>query len=112
MPKLALDEGCVKALRFRNAAYDIRDSKLGEFGICVLPSGRKHFYIHFYCRGERTWKIVSDAGTQDLRWELSRAAAILPSIRRSEDTHPEPGGTLFLGCTGNGSRTLLTGQGV
>ena len=42
----------IKALEPRPSTYDIRDAKLAGFGVRVLPSGAKRFFIHPQHRGE------------------------------------------------------------
>ena len=97
MPKLSFTDVRVGALRARKTAYDVRDAKLRGFGVRVLPSGRKRFFVHCQHRGERVWRIVGDAGAMDVREARSAASAVLAAIRRGE---PEPvalrpGETLF-----------------
>ena len=46
MPKVILPDARVKALRPRKTAYDIGDGKLRGFGVRVLPSGRKRFFVN------------------------------------------------------------------
>ena len=95
MPKVTLTEARVKALRVRKIPYDTRDAKLRGFGVRVLPSGRKRFFVHCQHHGERIWKIVGDAGTMDVREARPRAAAMLAAIRRGEEVPGEPDETLF-----------------
>ena len=73
----ALTDARIKALRPRKSAYDIRDGKLGGFGVRVLPSGRKRFFVHSQHRGERVWKIIGDA--EDMT--RGRSAVDVPSER-------------------------------
>ena len=95
MSRTTLTETRIRALRPRKSAYDTRDSKLGGFGLRVLPSGRKGFFVHCQHRGERVWKIVGDAATMDVREARSRATAILAAIRRGDDVPRETGEGLF-----------------
>lgn len=95
MPKITLTEARVKALRPRKIPYDTRDQKLRGFGVRVLPSGRKRFFVHCQHCGKRMWKIVGDAGTMDVREARSRAHRMIAAIRRGEQAPSEPGGTLF-----------------
>ena len=67
MPRTDLTDARVRALKPRKSAYDIRDSKLRGFGLRVLPSGAKRFFVHSQHRGERVWKIIGDAATIDVR---------------------------------------------
>ena len=97
MPKPSFTDVRVGALRPRKTAYDVRDAKLRGFGVRVLPSGRKRFFVHCQHRGERIWKIVGDAGTMDVREARSAASTLLAAIRRGEPepVSSRPGETLF-----------------
>lgn len=95
MPKTALTDARVDALRPRARARDIRDARLKGFGVRVLPSGHKRFFVHCQHRGERVWKIVGDASTLGVAEARSRAAQALAAIRRGEDMPPDPAGTVF-----------------
>jgi len=46
MTNIRLSESRIKALKPRKRSYDIRDSELKGFGVRVLPSGAKHFFVH------------------------------------------------------------------
>ena len=95
MPKVILTDARVKALRPRRTAYDIRDGKLKGFGVRVLPSGRKRYFVHCQHRIERVWKIVGDAATTNAVDARSHASGILAAIRRGESTPSRPGETCF-----------------
>ena len=87
MPKTSLSEARVKALRPRESTYDIRDAKLRAFGVRVLPSGAKRFFIHTQHRRERVWNIVGDANTMPVDEARARAVSMLAAIRHGADTH-------------------------
>ena len=95
MARITLTDARVRALRPRKTAYDTRDGKLTGFGVRVLPSGRKRFFVHGQRRGERIWKIVGDAGTMDVRQARSHATELLATIRRGENIPLLPGEILF-----------------
>ena len=95
MSRTTLTEARIRALKPRKTAYVLRDSKLRGFGVRMLPSGRKRFFVHCQHRGERVWKIVSDAATMDVREARSRATAMLAAIRRGEDVSCETAEGLF-----------------
>ena len=95
MPRVSLTEARIRALRRRKTAYDTRDGKLTGFGVRVLPSGRKRFFVHCQHHGERIWKVVGDADSMTVAEARSRAGAILGAIRRGEDAPHDPGETLF-----------------
>ena len=95
MPRSNLTNARITALKPRKTSYDIRDGKLRGFGVRVLPSGRKRFFVHCQHRGERVWKIVGDAATVDVKEARSHAAETLAAIRRGEYALPRLDETLF-----------------
>ena len=66
-PLWTLTNARIGALASRKTSYDIRDRKLRGFGVRVMASGRKRFFVHCQYRGIRVWKIVGDAGTMRCR---------------------------------------------
>ena len=95
MTRIALSEARIKTLKPRESAYDIRDAKLRGFGVRVLPSGAKRFFIHSQYRGERCWRIVGDANAMSLEAARARAISTLAVIRRGENASEQPDVTLF-----------------
>ena len=95
MPKTNLTDARVTVLRPGKTTYDIRDAKLRGFGVRVLPSGRKRFFVHCQHSRERVWKIVGDAGTMTVKEARSRAGETMATIRRGEGVLPRPDETLF-----------------
>ena len=95
MARTALTDARIGALRPRKIAYDIRDGKLGGFGVRVLPSGRKRFFVHSQHRGDRVWKILGDAAAMSVDEARSSAVRTLAAIRRGEDPPRDPAETLF-----------------
>ena len=81
MPNVTFTEVRVKALRPRKSAYDIRDAKLKGFGVRVLPSGAKRFFVHTQHRGQRIWKLVGDANVMRLAEARTSADSVLTAIR-------------------------------
>ena len=95
MPNIALSDARVKVLRPRRSAYDIRDAKLRGFGVRVLPSGAKRFFIHTQHRGKRIWRIVGDANAIDTDEARTQAASLLAAIRCVGDAPTSPDATRF-----------------
>ncbi len=75
MPKVTLTAARIEALKPRRSPYDIRDARLKGFGVRVMPTGRKRFFIQCQHRGERVWKIVGDAGAMSIDEARASAAA-------------------------------------
>ena len=95
MPNRALSGARVRALKPRYSAFDIRDAKLRGFGVRVLPSGAKRYFVHIQHRGERIWKLVGDTNVMGVDEARLRATSILDAIRRESDAPAESDDTLF-----------------
>ena len=95
MARTILTAARVEALRPRKTIRDIRDAKLRGFGVRVLPTGRKRFFVQCQHRGERVWKIVGDAGTMSLDEARASAVETLAAVRRGEEAPHRPDETLF-----------------
>ena len=85
MATLRLSDRRVDALKPRKSAYDVRDRELKGFGIGVLPSGAKRFFIHSQCNGRRVWKIVGQAGSIGVDETRGRARTLVAAIREGND---------------------------
>ena len=95
MPKTTLTAARIERLRPRKSSYDVRDAKLRGFGVRVMPTGRKRFFVQCQHRGERVWKIVGDAGTMSIDEARASAVEALAAIRRGEEAPHRPDETLF-----------------
>ena len=95
MSRIALTDARVRALKTRKTPYDIRDGELRGFGVRVLPSGRKRYFVHCQHHGERVWKIVGDAAAMNVVDARSHASRMIASIRRGESTPSRPDETVF-----------------
>ena len=85
MATLRLDERRVDALKPRKSVYDARDRDLKGFGVRVLPSGAKRYFIHSQHHGRRVWKIVGRAGAIGVDEARDRARVMLASMRNGTD---------------------------
>jgi integrase len=81
MAMVRLSERRVDALKPRKSTYDVRDRDLKGFGIRVLTSGTRRYFIHSQHNGRRVWKIVGQAGDIGLDEARNRARALLAAIR-------------------------------
>ncbi|MDE0408349.1 MAG: tyrosine-type recombinase/integrase [Alphaproteobacteria bacterium] len=84
MSRVRLSESRIEALKVRKTPYDIRDGELRGFGLRVLPSGAKRFFVHSQHEGKRLWKTIGDAGGMELEEARRRAREALAAIRRDE----------------------------
>ena len=85
MATLRLNETRVDALKPRKSTYDIRDRELKGFGVRVLPSGAKRYFIHSQHRGRRVWKIVGQTESIGVEEARARTRVMLASIRNGTD---------------------------
>ena len=81
MATVRLDQRRVGALKPRKSAYDVRDRDLKGFGVRVLPSGAKRYFVHSQHQGRRVWKIVGRAGAIGVDEARDRARTLVASIR-------------------------------
>ena len=95
MASATLTDARVRALKPQKAARDIRDGKLKGFGVRVMPSGAKRWFVHCQHDGRRVWKIVGDADEIGAGEARSRAAAMLAAIRQDGPLPASPEDTVF-----------------
>ncbi|MYH60055.1 MAG: site-specific integrase [Boseongicola sp. SB0675_bin_26] len=95
MASITLTDARIRALNPRRSARDVRDGKLKGFGVRVMPSGAKRFFVHCQHEGRRIWKIVGDARAMDADEARSRAAAMLAAIRQEGPLPAFPEETVF-----------------
>ncbi len=85
MATVRLDERRVGKLKRRKSAYDIRDRDLRGFGVRVLPSGAKRYFVHSQHRGRRIWRIVGQVGSIGADDARARAKTLLAAIQEGSD---------------------------
>lgn len=61
MSATRLTQRRVESLRPRRRVRDVRDTQLKGFGVRVMPSGAKRYFVHSQNEGRRVGKIVGDA---------------------------------------------------
>ena len=86
-----LTDARVRALRAKKTTRNIRDTALAGFGVRVLPSGQKRFFLHSQHDGQRIWKIVGDPAAMTVAEARERARGLLASLRSGRPN----GETLF-----------------
>ena len=84
MATVRLDERRVRALTPRRSAYDVRDRGLRGFGVRVLPSGAKRYFVHSQHNGQRFWRIVGHVGAIGVGEARDRARTLVASIRKGD----------------------------
>ena len=96
MSATRLTQRRVESLRPGRNVRDIRDTELKGYGVRVMPSGAKRYFIHSQNEGRRVWKIVGDAGAMGEAEARARARAMLAAHRDGRDPDAmSPGDTPF-----------------
>ena len=90
MRNLSLNQHRVDRLKPRNSTYDIRDTDLKGFGIRVLPSGKKSYFLQTQHEGQRRWTKIGDADASLAETEArSQARSLSASIRKGRESIPD-----------------------
>ena len=88
MRNLSLNQHRVDRLKPRTSTYDIRDTDLKGFGIRVLPSGKKSYFLQTQHDGQRRWAKIGDADATAEAEARSQARSLLAGIRKGRESVP------------------------
>ena len=92
MAAIRLTQRRVDTLRPRKSVRNVRDAELKGYGVRVMPSGTKRYFIHSQHRGHRVWKIVGDAAVMTEAEARARARTMLAALRDDRDIEAEVSG--------------------
>ena len=81
MPTSRLMQRWVDNLKPRKQTYDVRDPSLKGFGVRILPSGRKRYFLHSQVGGNRAWHAIGNAEDITLEYARTQARTLLASRR-------------------------------
>ena len=95
MPTSRLTQHRVDALKPCRKTCDIRDTDIKGFGVRVLPSGSKRYFLHSQVDGNRIWRAIGDADDITLECARSKVRALLASRRNGEESAPGTSDVLF-----------------
>ena len=85
MRNLPLNQSRVDRLKPRNSTYDIRDTDLKGFGIRILPSGKKSYFLQTQHEGQRRWTKIGDADAMSEAEARLQARSLLAGIRKGQE---------------------------
>ena len=88
MRNLPLNQSRVDRLKPRNSTYDIRDTDLKGFGIRILPSGKKSYFLQTQHEGQRRWTKIGDADALAEAEARSQARTLLAGLRKGRESVP------------------------
>ena len=92
MAAIRLTQRRVDTLRPRKTVRNVRDAELKGYGVRVMPSGKKRYFIHSQHRGHRVWKIVGDAAVVTEAEARARARSMLATLRDDRDIEADVSG--------------------
>ena len=96
MAAIRLTQRRVDTLRPRKTVRNVRDAELKGYGVRIMPSGKKRYFIHSQHRGHRVWKIVGDAAVMTEADARARARSMLAALRDDRDIEADlSGNALF-----------------
>ena len=81
MATLHLTQKRVDSFNPRKVILDVRDTELKGFGIHIMPSGTRRYFIHSQHEGRRLWKTFDDAGAVTVAQARQRTRAMLAAYR-------------------------------
>ncbi|MDE0047612.1 MAG: site-specific integrase [bacterium] len=89
-----LTQSRVDALKPRGSVYDVRDTEIKGFGVRVLTSGRKRYFLHSQTDGRRVWQTIGDGEVFTFDEARKEARRILTSGHEGDepprDIVPDP----------------------
>ena len=88
MATLHLTQHRVDTLKPRKVILDVRDTELKGFGIRIMPSGARRYFIHSQYKGRRLWKTFDAADAVTLDQARQRARAMLAAYRNGDSADP------------------------
>ena len=100
VPVPHLTQARIHALKPRRTVRNLRDGTLKGFGLRILPSGKKRFFVHSQKDGRRVWRIIGDADSVSLDEARWRARDLLAAIRFGREATALPEETLFEAVAG------------
>ncbi|MCY4609493.1 MAG: site-specific integrase [bacterium] len=88
MPTIRLSQRRVDSLKPDKKTLDFRDCVIRGFGVRVLPSGRKCYFLHSQVDGKRVWRSIGDAHAMTLECARGKATSLLASRSLADEASP------------------------
>ena len=89
MANRRLTERLIDTLKPGKSVREIRDTELRGFGVRILPSGRRRFFVHAQNNGQRVWMSIGDADTMQLAEARASARSHLAALRNGGPTRSD-----------------------
>ena len=82
MANRRLTQRLIDTLKPGKFVFELRDTELRGFGVRILPSGRKRYFVHAQNNGQRVWTTIGDASTMPVSEAREIARSHLASLRK------------------------------
>ncbi len=86
MANRRLTQRLIDTLKPGKSVREVRDTELRGFGVRILPSGRRRFFVHAQNNGQRVWTAIGDADTMQLVEARTSARSHLAALRYGEQS--------------------------
>ena len=92
-----LTQRLIDTLKPGKSVREVRDTELRGFGVWILPSGRKHYFVHAQNSGRRVWTKIGDVRAMPLDEARILARSHLAASRAGDPPCPtkDAAGTPF-----------------
>ena len=81
-----LNQRLIDTLKPSKSVREVRDTELRGFGVRILPSGRKSYFVHSQTDGRRVWTKVGDADAMPLADARDLARSNLAACRTGDQS--------------------------
>ena len=88
MANRRLTQRLIDTLKPDKSVREIRDTELRGFGVRILPSGRRRYFVHAQCNGRRAWTTIGDADAMSLADARTRARLQMVALRTGDPSRP------------------------
>ncbi len=88
MASRRLTQRLIETLKPGKSVREICDTELRGFGVRILPSGRKRFFVHAQVNGKRIWTKIGDAGAMSFADARVLARSHLAASRTGGTSRP------------------------
>ena len=89
-----LSQRRIDNLKPKKTTYEVRDGELKGFGVRVLPSGTRRYFVHHQHEGRRAWKTIGDTDNMTEAEARRHAVSIIAALGNGEKGS-KPGDVLF-----------------
>ena len=88
MASRRLTQRLIDTLKPGKSVREVRDTEFRGFGVRILPSGRRSYFVHAQCNGKRTWTKLGDAEAMPLVEARDLARSLLAAGRTGDPSRP------------------------